>query len=80
MKMTVERYGKHLVLELPEEWLEEFRIREGDQIDGTAVRAALKARLEQLEERRQQGIAEMRALARPLPPDWKFDREEANAR
>ncbi len=29
---------------------------------------------------RDNAIAEMKRLARPLPADYKFDREEANAR
>ena len=29
---------------------------------------------------RQRALARIRAVRKELPPDWKFDREEANAR
>ena len=80
MKMHVERYGKRLALELPEEWVDRYGLRDGDEIEGAVVEAALEARLQALEEQRRQAIERMRERARPLPPDYKFDREEANWR
>jgi antitoxin MazE len=32
------------------------------------------------QEQRERALEDMKRLARPLPPDYKFDREEANAR
>jgi antitoxin MazE len=34
----------------------------------------------QREMTREEAIAKMRAMRTPLPPDYRFDREEANAR
>ena len=80
MKMHIERFGKRLALELPVEWVDQFRLHEGDEIDADLIESALRARLEEQDERRRRAIDEMRSRARPLPADWKFDREEANAR
>lgn len=80
MKMQIERFGKRLALELPDEWIERYRLRDGDQIDGEHVEAALRQRLDEWERLRQEALARIRENPMTLPPDWKFDREEANAR
>lgn len=80
MKMQVERWGKRLALELPEEFIERYRLREGDEIDVAAIEAALEARRQEVEEQRELALRELAARRFPLPPDYKFDREEANAR
>lgn len=80
MELEVERFGKRLALELPDEWVAQFRLREGDKIDVEALHAALEAKLRADDERRREAIDKMRANATPLPPDYKFDREDANWR
>jgi antitoxin MazE len=80
MELEVERFGKRLALELPEDWVVRFRLQEGDKIDAEALYAALQAKLRESDERRRQAVERIREHARPLPPDYKFDREEANWR
>lgn len=80
MKMQVEKFGKRLALELPDDWVERYRLREGDEIDGHIVEVALQERLAELERLRNEALARIRENPMKLPPDWKFDREEANAR
>ncbi len=80
MKMQIERFGKRLALELPEEFIERFNIREGDEIDSAAIEAALEAHRQEVERHREAAIRSIRERAFPLPPEWKFDREEANQR
>lgn len=80
MKMQIERFGKRLAVELPEEWVERFRLREGDEFDAAAVETALEAHQEDLEQRRKEALDRLEARRWSAPPGWKFDREEANAR
>lgn len=80
MKMQVERFGKRLAVELPDELVARFRLREGDEIDSAAIEKALEAHQREAEKRREEAIKQIRENPFPLPPDWKFDREEANSR
>ena len=81
MKMQIGRWGNSLAVRLPKALVERFGLKEGDEIDSEVVAAAIaKADDEALERRRDEAIKRIVALRRPLPPDYKFDREEANAR
>jgi antitoxin MazE len=76
MKMQIGKWGNSLAVRLPRELVERFDLKEGDSIDaeliGHALRRAQMTREEMLER--------IKALRQPLPADWKFDRDEANAR
>ena len=81
MKMQIGRWGNSLAVRLPKALVERFRLKEGDEIDSDVVEAALaKADDDAVERRRDEAIKRIKALRRPLPLDYKFDREEANAR
>ena len=81
MKMQIGRWGNSLAVRLPKALVERFRLKEGDEIDSDAVEAALaKADDDSVERRRDEAMKRIIARRRPLPPDYKFDREEANAR
>ena len=81
MKMQIGRWGNSLAVRLPKALVERFRLKEGDEIDSEVVEAALaKADADAVERRRDEALKRIVALRRPLPPDYKFDREEANAR
>jgi antitoxin MazE len=81
MKIQIGRWGNSLAVRLPKSIVDRFGLREGDQIDTTGLEAALEEnRQRDLEERREAAFREIEKRRRPLPPDWKFDREEANAR
>lgn len=80
MRMQIERFGKRLAIELPEEWVERFRLREGDEIDAVAIEAALEMHQQEVQRRRDEALERIKSSRWTLPPDWKFDREEANWR
>lgn len=70
--------GEKLGVELPDAIAERLALKPGDQVSITVE----KERPLELrdEETRVQAITRLRAMRRPFPPDFKFDREEANAR
>jgi antitoxin MazE len=76
--MQVSKWGNSLAVRLPKTVVEALRLKEGDEIEITV------AGTRQLEvahdRRREQALKRLRALQRPLPPDFKFDRDEANER
>lgn len=81
MKMQIGRWGNSLAVRLPKALVERLKLKEGDEIDSDVVEAALaKADADAIERRRDEAMKRIVALRLPLPPDYKFDREEANAR
>lgn len=81
MKMQIGRWGNSLAVRLPRALVDRFKLKEGDEIDSEIVEAAIaKADDDAVERRRDEAMKRIAALRRPLPPDYKFDREEANAR
>ena len=76
MKMQIGKWGNSLAVRLPREIVEKFGIKEGDVIEAVVLERALhQARMT-----REDALRRIVALQRPLPDDYKFDREEANAR
>lgn len=81
MKIEIGRLGDVHALVLPAEIVEQFGLREGQEIDSAAVEAMLEADRERREHERREALERIRETAwPPLPNDWKFDRDEANAR
>jgi antitoxin MazE len=76
--MRVAKWGNSLAVRLPASLVEAQRIEEGDEIE---LIPSGRGKFEvSPDERRRQALEEMRRLSVPLPPGYKFDREEANAR
>jgi antitoxin MazE len=76
--MKVSRWGNSLAVRLPSAVVEALDLREGDEIEIHAeglreVEVARKPSRDEL-------IKRLRAFRGSLPADFKFDREEANAR
>jgi len=83
MKVQVGRWGNSLAVRLPKAFVERFGISEGRELDLAAVEAVLEAERDREAERqrqREEALERIRQTRWKLPPDWKFDREEANAR
>jgi antitoxin MazE len=76
--MRVAKWGNSLAIRLPADLVAELDISEGDDIEIVASGAG-KFEVSP-DERRKRALEEMRRLSVPLPPGYKFDREEANAR
>ncbi|HUY81983.1 MAG TPA: AbrB/MazE/SpoVT family DNA-binding domain-containing protein [Acidobacteriaceae bacterium] len=76
--MQVSKWGNSLAVRLPAVVVEALELKEGDQIE---IRVAGKREFEVKRDlSRQEAIEGLRRLSKPLPPGFKFDREEANAR
>ena len=76
--MQVAKWGNSLAIRIPKAMAEELRIQEGDDVK---LRAASGGAIEiSRDDSRARAIARIRELACDLPADYKFDRDEANAR
>jgi antitoxin MazE len=81
MKMQIGKWGNSLAVRLPREIVERFDLKEGDTFDTQGIEMALEAtRAADVQARRDAAMEEISKRAFALPPDWKFDREEANWR
>jgi antitoxin MazE len=76
--MHVAKWGNSLAVRLPRAVVEALKLKEGDEIEITVagVRHFEIAR----NRRRGEALKRLRALRRPLPPGFRFDRDEANER
>ncbi len=76
--MQVAKWGNSLAVRLPVTVVEALGLKEGDEID---IRIAGERAFDIERDRsRERALERMRALRKALPPGWKFDRDEANAR
>jgi len=76
--MQVSKWGNSLAVRLPAKVVEALDIKEGDEIE---IRIAGKRDFKIARDRsREKALDTIRRLARPFPPGFKFDREEANKR
>jgi len=76
--MKVSKWGNSLAVRLPAEVVEALSIKEGDEV----MLKAVDRRDFDISQRptRQDVILELRKYRGTIPADFKFDREEANAR
>ena len=77
--MHVSRWGNSLAVRLPKALVEQLGLKEGDQLNVVAVRDGA-IEVETLQARRRRALQRMAARAWTLPEDYRFDRDEANAR
>lgn len=76
--MRVAKWGNSLAIRLPAAIVELLELKEGDEID---IRVAGSRELDASRQAsRKELIDRLREFEGSLPPDFKFDREEANAR
>ena len=76
--MQVSKWGNSLAIRLPAAVVEALELKEGDEIEISVTgKRQFKANRPRTKE---DAIESLRRLARPLPPGFKFDREEANER
>ena len=73
---VVERWGDGLGIRLPAAIVQALNLNAGDEVEIRVVREReFDTALEQLT---LQAIAQLRRVRRPLPADFRFNREEAN--
>ncbi|MFH1794040.1 MAG: AbrB/MazE/SpoVT family DNA-binding domain-containing protein [Pseudomonadota bacterium] len=76
--MRVSKWGNSLAVRIPVSVAEAMDLKEGDDID---LKPAAGASFEVVRKRdRQEILKELHKFHGLLPADFKFDREEANAR
>ena len=76
--MQVAKWGNSLAVRLPAAVVEALRLKEGDEIE---IHVAGKREFAVTRKpSREDFLNRLRAFRGRLPPDFKFDREEANAR
>ncbi len=76
--MNVMKWGERLVVDLPADVIDRLGLKEGDEV---AIEVADDHTLRlNRDDERARAIASLRSRATPLPPGYKFDREEANER
>ena len=76
--MRIAKWGNSLAVRLPTAVVEALKLKEGDEVE---IRIADERTFGVARDRRRERAMErIRALEKKLPPDWKFDRDEANAR
>ena len=76
--MRVAKWGNSLAIRIPAEVAEALELKEGDEVE---VRVAGSRSLDvDRDQRFQRAMKRIRSARWKLPPDWKFDRDEANAR
>lgn len=76
--MRVAKWGNSLAIRIPASVVEALELKDGDQVEVHIVgeRVFNLSR----DQGRERALERIRAFRKPLPPDWKFDRDEANAR
>lgn len=76
--MQVSKWGNSLAIRLPSAVVEALELKPGDHIE---VRIANDREFEiGRDRRREAALQRLRALKRPLPAGFTFDRDEANER
>ncbi len=76
--MQVSKWGNSLAIRLPAAVVDALKLKEGDEVE---VRVAGERAFDvALDRSRERALKRIRALRKELPADWKFDRDEANAR
>jgi antitoxin MazE len=76
--MRVSKWGNGLAVRLPAAVVEALDLKDGDEIE---ITIAGKRRFKiGRDKTREAALARIRALQRPLPKGFRFDRDEANER
>jgi antitoxin MazE len=77
--MQIAKWGNSLAVRVPVDVVRALGLKEGDEIDLVALDTKQVAVITD-RQRREAALERLRQLAVPFPPDYKFDRDEANAR
>ncbi|MCY3672389.1 MAG: AbrB/MazE/SpoVT family DNA-binding domain-containing protein [Alphaproteobacteria bacterium] len=76
--MRVSKWGNSLAVRLPKAVVNDLGLKAGDRLE--IVSANPERLAVARDERKLRAIERMRARALPIPADYAFDRDEANAR
>jgi antitoxin MazE len=76
--MRVSKWGNSLAVRLPDTIVKTLKLKSGDEIE-IILRGERVFEVER-DMSRERALARLRALKKPLPKGFRFDRDEANAR
>ncbi len=76
--MRVSKWGNSLAVRLPDTIVKTLRLKSGDEIE--IVLRGERLFEVQRDTSRERALARLRALKKPLPKGFRFDRQDANAR
>ena len=76
--MQVLKWGDSLAVRLPKALVEKMGLRAGDELD--IIDVAGRTLVVQKDDRRQAALERLASLNWTLPPDYEFDRAEADRR
>ena len=77
--MQISKWGNSLAVRLPKTLVDQLGLKEGDELNVVAA-SKETIEVETREARRRRAIERLASLNWTLPPDYKFDRDEANER
>jgi antitoxin MazE len=77
--MQVSKWGNSLAVRLSKALVDELGLKEGDELNVVAAGNGT-IEVETREARRKAALERLASLNWTLPPDYKFDRDEANER
>jgi antitoxin MazE len=77
--MRVSKWGNGLAVRLPKKLVEQVGLKEGDDVNVVAAKGGI-IEVETREDQRRRALAQLAKRNWTLPPDYKFDRDEANER
>lgn len=75
--MQVVKWGDSLAVCLPDAVVEALQLKEGDEITVEAGERSIQVVRDRT---KKEAIVSLLSLARPMPPGWRFSRDEANKR
>jgi antitoxin MazE len=76
--MKVAKWGNSLAVRLPVTVIDALELKEGDEVE-IHLTGPKKLGIDR-DKRRQRALERLRQFQVDFPPDYKFDRDEANAR
>jgi antitoxin MazE len=76
--MRVAKWGNSLAVRLPDAVVKALKLKTGDEIE-IVITGARRFEVRR-DHSREQALERLRALKKPLPKGFRFDRDEANAR
>ena len=76
--MQVGKWGNSLAIRLPAHVVDALNLKEGDDVE--ILLAGDRTMHVNRDPSFDQALARLRELSRPMPPGWRFSRDEANER
>jgi antitoxin MazE len=77
--VQISKWGNSLAVRLPKALVDQLGLKEGDELNVVAAKDGT-IEVETREAQRRRAIERLASLNWTLPPDYKFDRDEANER